>query len=104
MSGKTTESGIPKVLVMAGNDNVATCMTEMKPGDIAEVAVGTEKKRIVLVDAIPYGHKLALFHLDPGDVIVKYGNVIGKASRCIEAGQHVHVHNVESIRARGDKQ
>ena len=103
MNGKTTKSGTPQVLVMDGSDNVATCMIEMKAGETVEVAVGDQNKRILLVDPIPFGHKLALFHLDAGDEIVKYGAVIGRASQHIEAGQHVHVHNVESIRARGDK-
>ncbi len=33
----------------------------------------------------------------------KYGQVIGRATKDIEAGGHVHVHNLESTRGRGDK-
>ena len=38
-----------------------------------------------------------------GDEIVKYGQVIGHASKAIAVGEHVHVHNVESARGRGDR-
>ena len=37
-----------------------------------------------------------------GDNVLKYGEVIGKASRAISPGDWVHIHNVESARARGD--
>ena len=103
MSGKQAELGTLEVLVMHANDNVATCMMEMKAGDTVEVAIGNESKRILLLDPIPFGHKLALCHLDVGDEIVKYGEVIGRVSQHIEPGRHVHVHNVESGRARGDR-
>jgi len=38
-----------------------------------------------------------------GSKITKYAETIGIASQPIAAGEHVHVHNVESVRARGDK-
>lgn len=34
--------------------------------------------------------------------VIKYGEIIGKASVEIRKGQHVHVHNLESLRGRGD--
>ena len=39
-----------------------------------------------------------------GEPVLKYGEVIGLASQDIAPGQWVHVHNVESARARGDLQ
>ena len=38
-----------------------------------------------------------------GCVIVKDGEVIGRATKNISVGQHVHVHNLESCRGRGDR-
>jgi altronate dehydratase small subunit len=38
-----------------------------------------------------------------GADVLKYGQVIGRTSRAIKAGEHVHVHNVESARGRGDQ-
>ena len=52
--------------------------------------------------AIPYGHKLALTPIAAGEPVIKYGEVIGWAALAIPAGDHVHVHNLESRRGRGD--
>ena len=50
----------------------------------------------------PFGHKISIRDIHSSDSIVKYGEVIGTASRDIPAGSHVHVQNVESNRGRGD--
>ncbi|MDQ6598863.1 SAF domain-containing protein [Bacillus salipaludis] len=39
----------------------------------------------------------------PGEDILKYGEVIGLATTDIEPGEHVHIHNLEGKRGRGDK-
>jgi len=57
---------------------------------------------VTLTNDIPYGHKIALTDIPKGEAIVKYGEQIGIATTDIRAGQHVHVHNVESTRGRGD--
>jgi altronate dehydratase small subunit len=49
------------------------------------------------------GHKFALDPIAQGEPVRKYGVVIARAMAPIEAGQHVHVHNVESNRGRGDR-
>lgn len=43
---------------------------------------------------IPRGHKAALKAIKTGDDIVKYGQIIGRASKDIAPGEHVHVQNV----------
>ena len=43
------------------------------------------------------GHKVAAQHIPRGAAIRKYDTVIGRAARDIEAGDHVHTHNVELI-------
>ena len=50
-----------------------------------------------------YFHKLAIAHIPAGAACRKYGQVIGVASRNIEKGGYVHVHNCESARSRGDQ-
>jgi altronate dehydratase small subunit len=40
--------------------------------------------------------------IDARALIHKYGQMIGRASAAIAAGEHVHVHNVEGVRGRGD--
>ena len=43
---------------------------------------------------IPAGHKLALWDIAPGEMVERYGQVIGRASDDIAAGRHVHTHNL----------
>jgi altronate dehydratase small subunit len=55
------------------------------------------------LEAIEFGHKFAVRPIRGGEDIVKYGEVIGVAVRDITPGQHMHVHNLEGKRGRGDK-
>ena len=43
---------------------------------------------------IPSGHKVALREVPAGDLVRKYGHVIGVATAPIAVGEHVHVHNL----------
>jgi len=43
---------------------------------------------------VPAGHKIAARAIAAGETILKYDTPIGVASRDIEAGEHVHTHNV----------
>ncbi|PLV59161.1 UxaA family hydrolase [Thermotoga sp. KOL6] len=47
---------------------------------------------------IPLGHKIALRDIKEGEKIKEYGEVIGKATKNITKGSHVHVHNIRSLR------
>ena len=92
-----------KVFVIDENDNVGTAVVEpLKKGD----HVGTNGRVtdvVVTVRAdIAYGHKIALSDIAKGDTIMKYGLSIGSATEDIKTGDHVHIHNVESNRGRGD--
>lgn len=42
---------------------------------------------------IPFGHKVAMAPISAGSPVIKYGVVIGRATRDIDCGEHVHVHN-----------
>ena len=46
------------------------------------------------LDAIPAGHKVALWDIAPGEVVERYGQVIGRAKEEIAAGRHIHTHNL----------
>jgi len=43
------------------------------------------------------GHKIALHAIPKGKEVLKFGQVIGVASEPIEAGAHVHLHNLSMI-------
>ena len=47
-------------------------------------------------DKIPAGHKFALRAIAEGEYVVKYGEIIGKATQTIAEGEWVHTHNVKS--------
>jgi galactarate dehydratase len=49
----------------------------------------------ILAAAIPQGHKIAIQPIKQGQVVRKYGQVIGLATADIGIGEHVHVHNME---------
>lgn len=53
------------------------------------------QENLTVRQAIPAGHKVATRHIDKGEPLRRYGQIIGFASQAIEAGEHVHVHNVE---------
>ncbi len=93
-----------KIITMSEKDNVATSLAQLKSGEFIEISVGSQVKPITLIDDIQFGYKVAITSIEQGQEVIKYGEVIGIASQTITQGQCVHVHNVESIRGRGDKQ
>ena len=90
-----------RLIVMNKLDNVATALAFLEAGKII-VNVGEKSIRMDLKETIPLGHKFSLRYIRKGENIVKYGQTIGKALVSIESGRHVHTHNVESLRGRGD--
>ena len=77
-------------------DNIAVAARPVPAG--AELAF--EGGRVTLPAAIPMGHKFALQAISEGDAILKYGQVIGFASRPAGPGDHVHTHNVAAPQVR----
>ncbi|GIL39064.1 UxaA family hydrolase [Roseiterribacter gracilis] len=73
-------------------DDVAVALTAIEPG----ASVTLDGVALVARDAIPRGHKLALHAIAPGEVVRKYGAPIGLATQAIEAGAHVHSHNLRT--------
>jgi altronate dehydratase small subunit len=92
-----------RAIVMKQNDNVCTVVENIEPGTEIDVDASGDKTTVLVSERIPFGHKFAFRQIPQGDPIVKYGEVIGIATREIRPGQHVHVHNLESRRGRGDK-
>ncbi|MEH7273968.1 UxaA family hydrolase [Neobacillus vireti] len=90
-------------IVMSEIDNVATLLKEVEAGENLQYAINGKKESITAKQAIPFGHKIAIKPIQPSEQVVKYGQVIGAATVEIFPGQHVHVHNIEGIRGRGDK-
>lgn len=96
-------TGKAKALVMNAADNVATVLEEVAPGTEVALTVGDEKLAVRVTEKIRFGHKFAIRAIPRGEPILKYGQTIGVATAEIPAGRHVHVHNLESTRGRGDR-
>ncbi len=47
-------------------------------------------------ETIPAGHKYALCEIKKGETVIKYGEIIGRATSDIQKGEWVHTHNVKS--------
>ncbi|MCX7779527.1 MAG: UxaA family hydrolase [Negativicutes bacterium] len=92
-----------QAIIMKDGDNVATAVTHIEAGSTVSLAGEGSAICLKISETILFGHKFAIVAIPQGRPVVKYGEIIGAATRDIAAGEHVHVHNVESIRGRGDK-
>ncbi|MEV8467650.1 UxaA family hydrolase [Fluviibacterium sp. DFM31] len=73
-------------------DNVVVAIRAITEGESIKVG-GT---RLVAPRDLGLGHKLALTAIAEGEDVTKYGAPIGRASRDIAPGEHVHLHNLAS--------
>lgn len=73
-------------LTVHPNDNVSTLLDYQTDEQITHDG-------LVLRESIPFGHKVARHEIAKGQAVIKYGVAIGKATKTIQAGEHVHVHN-----------
>ena len=89
-------------IILNALDNVATAVQDLKEGQKAVIRLGHELDNVTVRENIPYGHKFAVQPIARGAEVLKYGEVIGRATADIAAGRHAHVHNIESLRGRGD--
>ncbi|HTU44150.1 MAG TPA: altronate dehydratase family protein [Bryobacteraceae bacterium] len=78
------------VILLHPRDNVAVARVRLDSGQQVEAGGVTVLTRT----AVPAGHKVALHAVAPGEAVYRYGNIIGFATRAIEPGDHVHVHNL----------
>ncbi|MDO8360948.1 MAG: altronate dehydratase family protein [Devosia sp.] len=81
--------------------NADSAVLQLRPGDevavaLREVHVGEMLTPFPIAAAsdVPFGHKVALVTLRPGQVIHRLGQPIGLARDAIAAGAHVHLHNM----------
>lgn len=81
------------VLLLHPDDNVAIATETLPAGSGHTLPDG---RKIVLQEAVPFGHKLAVCAIPKGAPIRKYGQIVGFASQEIAPGAWVHVHNVEA--------
>ena len=81
----------PRLHRIDPRDDVAVALVPLAAGErlmLGEVPV-------TATVAVPAGHKVALRAVPAGAAVHKFGHPIGRASRAIAPGEHVHVHNLQ---------
>ena len=91
-----------QAVVINKSDNVATAVANLAAGSTVSFFIGQDVQQIVLSEDIPLGHKFAIQDIANNQEVIKYGEVIGSSLTAINKGHHVHVHNIQSNRGRGD--
>lgn len=77
----------PRSVRLSPQDNVVVAVDNFEPGAVLYDV--TVKARV------PRGHKMALVDIPKGQPVLKFGQIIGFASKDISAGEWIHEHNVE---------
>lgn len=93
-------ASVADAIRLTPEDNVATALRAIAAGEQVAVRCGTRTTTVKAAQAIPLCHKLSVTAIAVGALIVKYGDPIGAASAAIAPGEHVHIHNLRSRRAR----
>ena len=79
-------------VLLNSQDNVVTACCFIASGQ----RVVFSRRSLTAAQDIPAGHKIACRRIEMGDGVTKYGVRIGSATRAIETGEHVHLHNIKS--------
>ncbi len=83
-------------------DSVVVALVDLAPGTSVELADAPDLQ-IATREAIPFGHKVAIKPIAQGQHVIKYGASIGLATQEIAPGEHVHVHNLSSVRGAAQR-
>ena len=74
------------------DDNIVVTKRQLSAG----TPVLIRGREIAIAQDVPMGHKIAVRTIHSGEKVVKFGAPIGSAARRIDAGEHVHLHNMRS--------
>ena len=80
-----------KYIVLTEGDNVGVALKSLSKGETLNNGLD-----LILREDIPAGHKFAVRNISDSEMILKYGAPIGHATKGIEAGSWVHVHNTKT--------
>lgn len=91
-----------RAIVLHRTDNVATLIDAGKAGETCTLQ-GEANGEVKLLHDVPFGHKVCIRAAAVGAEVLKYGQVIGRATGALRPGEYAHTHNVASARGRGDQ-
>ncbi len=77
-----------KAIIINPRDNVGVALCDLNNNDIF--------RDVTILKNIPEKHKFALVDIAQGEDVVKYGYPIGKATKDIKKGEHIHTHNLKT--------
>ena len=77
-----------RVLILNPADDIAVALDDIAMGETPDGLDAAARADIA------QGHKIARHAVAEGGVVRRYGQVIGRAATAIQAGDHVHVHNL----------
>jgi altronate hydrolase len=83
---------LKKSILLNARDSVVIATQPLAAGD--QIQVGDQT--IEIRSQIPPGHKVAILPVEVDQPILKFGWSIGAATRPIQPGDHVHVHNIRA--------
>ena len=81
-----------KLIRLSGSDNVLVVCNNLKKGEV--LLYGKRSYRIT--EDVLLGHKIAFKAIKRGEKIIKFKMSIGSATKDIDAGEHIHLHNIKS--------
>ncbi|ADE53542.1 UxaA family hydrolase [Coraliomargarita akajimensis] len=85
-----------RAFVIDSQDNVATVLEAVPADEVVTLLGDGQTATCTAIECIRAEHKLAILPITKGAAVVKYGMPIGQATKDIEAGEWVHLHNCVS--------
>lgn len=85
-----------KGIQISKRDNVVVVLENISTGEQVEYAADEGIKILAAKNDIDIYHKIAVCDIRKGSAVIKYGEIIGVATKNIKKGEHVHIHNFES--------
>ena len=91
---------VNKFLVHAKEDYVGVATEDLRKDESVEGTFLDDNKRnsLKVLEDIMLGHKIALRDIKKGEKIIEYKEPIGIATKDIKKGEHVHIHNIKTMR------
>jgi len=83
----------PHVIRVDPRDHVVVTSGPLRAG----AALPSPAGPVAVRDDVPAGHKIAVCRVEVGQVVLKYGRPIGRATNPIEVGDWVHTHNLATV-------
>ena len=100
MSAATVSGSVPPAIYrVAADDDVAVALRDLA----SQETISVGDRSILVTDAIPRGHKVAIRPVSAGQAVRKYSWPIGRATADIPVGAHVHSHNLETLLSGTDE-